>query len=97
MVTLGGIDLLSLVSEVHLCVCFHYCMSVLDCCSSRVVHPSVIELLAFQLQNANASLNSKLVCTTQERVPVSAKWCLTAAANIQHMYNINLYKCRFYI
>ena len=52
--------------EVHLCVCFHYCMSVLNCCSSPVVHPSVTEALTSQLQNANASLILKLISRTQE-------------------------------
>ena len=52
--------------EVHLCVCFHYCISVLDCCSSPVVHPSVTEALTSQLQNANASLILKLISRTQE-------------------------------
>ena len=56
-------------------------MSVLDCCSSPDVHLSVVEALAPQSQNANASLVLKLVCRTQARVSVSANWHVTVAAN----------------
>ena len=72
-----------------MCMCCRHCMLVLTCCSSPVVHPSVIEALTSQLQNANASLVPDLVCRTQERVSVFAEWRSTVAAHM-HIHNVKI-------